>query len=614
MTRVHSPDYGSGISILNPCDRMHLTTRPGFHGRGEICRRTQIMEPSKKNSGEHVAHAVCISRPLTDLFLIASHSRFLSVVDLSTMEREMERESLVGQDNQRDRRDEMCKIHLSNAWSGCRVCLFVLSVVAVVRELRTNRGTSTMDGVVRHATKGADANVSLSDADGRAKGMPGCNHLNLKVFPYGTYCGPLIDGVPDTSNNSDWQGTMWYSGGSQYEGQWKNGKMNGWGQLKASSGDVYSGPFRDGMKDGRFDFTQHRGEKHIVEYKNDKIVPPSSRLRHATKGADANVSLSDADGRAKGMPGCNHLNLKVFPYGTYCGPLIDGVPDTSNNSAWQGTMWYSGGSQYEGQWKNGKMNGWGQLKASSGDVYSGPFRDGMKDGRFDFTQHRGEKHIVEYKNDKIVPPSSRLRHATKGADANVSLSDADGRAKGMPGCNHLNLKVFPYGTYCGPLIDGVPDTSNNSAWQGTMWYSGGSQYEGQWKNGKMNGWGQLKASSGDVYSGPFRDGMKDGRFDFTQHSGEKHIVEYKNDKIVQPSPGPSLFGCIWSILGFIWGIFCFFGKTILDLYVFIGKSILQSFCQWFPCSGIEFFAACCLGCILCLPFCCIICSICARHK
>ena len=102
--------------------------------------------------------------------------------------------------------------------------------------------------------------------------------------------------------------------------------------------------------------------------------------------------LVRTDGRVKSMP--NHLNLKIFPYGTYCGPLIDGVPDTRNNSAWQGTMWYLGGSQYEGQWKNGKMNGWGQLKTSSGDVYSGPFRDGMKDGRFDFTQHRGEKHIV----------------------------------------------------------------------------------------------------------------------------------------------------------------------------------------------------------------------------
>lgn len=224
---------------------------------------------------ETVAHAVCIARPLTDLFLIASHSR-QSVVDIAMMDREMERESLVGQDYQRDRRDERCKIVLSYAWIGCRACLFVLSMVVVVRELRTNRGTSTMDGVVRHATKGADANVSLSDADGKVKGMLGCNHLNLKVFPYGTYCGPLIDGVPDTRNNSAWQGTMWYSGGSQYEGQWKNGKMNGWGQLKASNGDVYSGHFRDGMKDGRFDFTQQSGEKLIVEYKNDKIVRPSS--------------------------------------------------------------------------------------------------------------------------------------------------------------------------------------------------------------------------------------------------------------------------------------------------------------------------------------------------
>lgn len=209
---------------------------------------------------ETVAHAVCIARPLTDLFLIASHSR-QSVVDIAMMDREMERESLVGQDYQRDRRDERCKIVLSYAWIGCRACLFVLSMVVVVRELRTNRGTSTMDGVVRHATKGADANVSLSDADGKVKGMLGCNHLNLKVFPYGTYCGPLIDGVPDTRNNSAWQGTMWYSGGSQYEGQWKNGNMNGWGQLKASNGDVYSGHFRDGMKDGRFDFTQQSGEK-----------------------------------------------------------------------------------------------------------------------------------------------------------------------------------------------------------------------------------------------------------------------------------------------------------------------------------------------------------------
>ena len=43
----------------------------------------------------------------------------------------------------------------------------------------TNRGTSTMDGVVCHATKGPDANVSLSDADGRVKGML------FQSFPYG---------------------------------------------------------------------------------------------------------------------------------------------------------------------------------------------------------------------------------------------------------------------------------------------------------------------------------------------------------------------------------------------------------------------------------------------
>ncbi len=164
---------------------MHLTTRPGFRGRGEICRRTQIMEPSKKNSGEHVAHAVCISRPLTDLFLIASHSRFLSVVDIAMMEGEMERESLLGQDYQRDRRDETCNIILFNAWIGCRVCLFVLS-------MDQQRGTSTMDGVVRHATKGPDANVSLSDADGRVKGMlfqsfPNGLPSASDCSPFGTY-------------------------------------------------------------------------------------------------------------------------------------------------------------------------------------------------------------------------------------------------------------------------------------------------------------------------------------------------------------------------------------------------------------------------------------------
>ena len=67
-----------------------------------------------------------------------------------------------------------------------------------------------------------------------------------------------------------------------------------------------------------------------------------------------------------------------------------------------------------------------------------------------------------------------------------------------------------------------------------MAYADGIQYEGEWKNGNMNGKGKYiipkNFSKPGVYEGDMKDGARSGKGTFTYVSGHKYEGEWKNDK------------------------------------------------------------------------------------
>lgn len=65
---------------------------------------------------------------------------------------------------------------------------------------------------------------------------------------------------------------------------------------------------------------------------------------------------------------------------------------------------------------------------------------------------------------------------------------------------------------------------------GTYYYSSGDRYTGYWKNGKYEGRGTYNYSNGDQYVGSWKNGMMDGFGTYTWANGNKYVGSYKEDK------------------------------------------------------------------------------------
>jgi hypothetical protein len=69
----------------------------------------------------------------------------------------------------------------------------------------------------------------------------------------------------------DGQGTLTYLDGSNYEGQWKNGQRNGQGTYIYPDGSKYVGQFKNNQRNGQGTYTFPDGSKYIGEWKNGQI-------------------------------------------------------------------------------------------------------------------------------------------------------------------------------------------------------------------------------------------------------------------------------------------------------------------------------------------------------
>ena len=71
------------------------------------------------------------------------------------------------------------------------------------------------------------------------------------------------------------------------------------------------------------------------------------------------------------------------------------------------------------------------------------------------------------------------------------------------------------------------------SWPGRNGIEKGEKYNGQWSNSQMNGQGTMEYSDGSVYEGNWEDGVRSGtgRFVLMKPDGEEvYTGEFKNDK------------------------------------------------------------------------------------
>ena len=83
--------------------------------------------------------------------------------------------------------------------------------------------------------------------------------------------------------------------------------------------------------------------------------------------------------------------------------------------------------------------------------------------------------------------------------------------------------ICSIGSYQGGMVGGKLHG------RGTLTYSIGSRYEGEWRDGKQHGRGTYTTASGGGYEGEWRDGKEHGRGTFTYSNGDRYEGEWRDN-------------------------------------------------------------------------------------
>ena len=87
-------------------------------------------------------------------------------------------------------------------------------------------------------------------------------------------------------------------------------------------------------------------------------------------------------------------------------------------------------------------------------------------------------------------------------------------------------RVRDNGTY-----NGGKDTDGNKHGQGTLTFSDGRKYEGEWQHDKKHGQGTFTYANGRKYEGEWQHDKKHGQGTFTYANGRKYEGEWQHDKM-----------------------------------------------------------------------------------
>jgi hypothetical protein len=152
-----------------------------------------------------------------------------------------------------------------------------------------------------------------------------------------TYTGEYVDGLRNG------QGTYTWANGDTYTGEWVDDLKNGQGTFTWTNGDTYTGEYVDALRNGQGTFTWTNGDTYTGGYIDDK------------RNGQGTYSFASGD--------------------TYTGGYID---DKKNG---QGTFTFANGDTYTGGYIDDKRNGQGTINWANGDTYTGGHIDDKRNGQ-----------------------------------------------------------------------------------------------------------------------------------------------------------------------------------------------------------------------------------------
>ena len=184
------------------------------------------------------------------------------------------------------------------------------------------------------------------------------------------------------------KGTMKWSCGSCFEGEWINGGMSK-GKLTSADGKhIYDGSFENGRRHGEgtmhyrlggkyvghwvYDFKEGSGEYHDAE---GSIFKGMWAKGKKVNGCMQYVTGDVFEGEFKGDAREGKGVMKYFNGSVYSGEWVGG------RRQGRGVLTFKDGSNYRGLFDNDYATGHGVLHTCGGTKYEGTWKDGRLEGR-----------------------------------------------------------------------------------------------------------------------------------------------------------------------------------------------------------------------------------------
>ena len=273
------------------------------------------------------------------------------------------------------------------------------------------------------------------------------------------------------------RGTMTYKEtGEVYTGSWEMNLRVGFG-ISEVDGTVYDGPYLNDMRHGEDGVLRKKVEISVGE--------------NAMEGGKGQLDVSQL----------NSVENSV---------VMDEGAEGADEGPEDLTLIYSG------TWAQNKYHGCGTLVYDNGDKYTGDFVHGLRHGKGSLVPRTmgSTEYVGDWAEDKISGQGE-----VKGYP--VSMEQAAHDALPHP------LNVGPCsGLYEGEVRNGIP-------WgkQGYVKYSDGSEYLGEWINGKRNGYGKHIMANLDEYEGKFVGGLRCGFGRLMCKNGDVYAGNWKDNKM-----------------------------------------------------------------------------------
>eukprot|EP01138_Halocafeteria_seosinensis_P005194 gb/GECG01005311.1/.p1 GENE.gb/GECG01005311.1/~~gb/GECG01005311.1/.p1 ORF type:complete len:658 (+),score=85.63 gb/GECG01005311.1/:1-1974(+) len=264
---------------------------------------------------------------------------------------------------------------------------------------------------------------------------------------------------------------------SEYEGQWRLGKMHGKGTRHFFTGDVYDGEFQEGLRHGRGTYLfMNSGDKYVGEWQK----------------------------------GLMHGN------GTFyfaCGDVYDGQWNHGKMSGSATKKLANGDEVVSDQWCDGLVHGYARKIFCRGDTYEGYFSQDDREGFGKYTWAHGESVEGEWKGGRLC--GSACKRLPNGAVYRGHFLDDKMEGQGIQEYNNGDF-------YSGELYE------NKRHGFGHYMFADGSSYSGTWKHGRMHGRGLKEDLANETtYYGEWDHGTPTGRGTQTyERVGDKYIGEF----------------------------------------------------------------------------------------